>query len=602
MSESQAKPESSPVDSPAAIPQAIIQTAQQVAVGRLKTRLWWLTAVCALLAIGLIVSSYRAQGRPIRIQFSDGYGLKVGDTLRYRGIDVGAVSGVVLAQDLQSVDVNVLLAPGHENIAVEGSRFWIQRARLRLGEVTGLDTVLGANYLGVIPGAAGAKLQREFVGLETPLAMNSGDSAEIAIQFPAGEGLQTGDQVRYRGIGVGEVTYVELSERAEEVKVGVRLVGAARQFARSGTQFWIERPRLDLTEVRGLETLIAGRYITFQSTLQESAPQREFVGLADPPPMPRRDGDLEIELDATRRLGLVRGAPIIYRGLEVGRVANVNLSKDGASVKVAAIIDTEYSELVRVNSKWWAVGGIEFDAGLRGVKVSVESLSAWIRGGIAFATPPEPGDKVVTGHRFMLEPQPQPDWLEWQPRIAVGNYGKSATGLDPPTPIRVVASWQSSWLGLYRRRTAQAWGLPLDDGSLRVPASFLQKARAADTAVTIEVAGKSLNFDPTKITANELSGAIALPNSVAVERWPRKNLLGNLPATTTLLVMNPELSEPLAIDQTRVSNIKDGDLSIAPGVTIPPTLDGSAVVDSASGKVIGLLVQREEGWFVSRLR
>jgi len=602
VSESEAKSEPSSVDSPAAIPQAIIQTAQQVTVGRLKTRLWWLTAVCALLAIGLIVSSYRAQGRPIRIQFSDGYGLKVGDTLRYRGIDVGAVSGVVLAKDLQSVDVNVLLAPGHESIAVEGSQFWIQRARLRLGEVTGLDTVLGANYLGVIPGAAGAPLQREFVGLETPLAMTSGDSAEIAIQFPAGEGLQTGDQVRYRGIGVGEVTYVELSERADEVKVGVRLVGAARQFARSGTQFWIERPRLDLTEVRGLETLIAGRYITFQSTLQESTPQWEFVGLADPPPMPRRDGDLEIELDAPRRLGLVRGAPIIYRGLEVGRVANVNLSKDGASVKVAGIIDTEYCELVRVNSKWWTVGGIEFDAGLRGVKVSVESLSAWIRGGIAFATPPEPGDKVVTGHRFMLEPQPQPEWLEWQPRIAVGNFGKSATGVAPPTPIRVVASWQSSWLGLYRRRTAQAWGLPLDDGSLHVPASFLQKARVADTAVTIEVAGKSLNFDPTKITANELSGAIALPNSVAVERWPRKNLLGNLPATTTLLVMNPELIEPLAIDQTRVSNVKDGDLSIAPGVTIPPTLDGSPVVDSATGKVIGLLVQREEGWFVSRLR
>ncbi len=602
MSESESVTSDKPTDQPSIIPQAAVKTAQQVSAGRLKTRLWWLTAICALLAIALTISSFRAQGKPIRIQFEDGYGLKVGDTLRYRGIDVGAVSSVALSQDLQSVEVNVLLTPGHENIAVDGSQFWIQRARLRLGEVTGLETVLGANYLGVIPGPADGKQQREFIGLETPLAMTSGNSEEISIQFPAGEGLQVGDQVRYRGIGVGEVTYVELSERAEDVKVGVRLVGTARQFARSGTQFWIERPRLDLTEVRGLDTLIAGRYITFQSTLQESAPQSEFVGLADPPPMPRRDGDLEIELDAPRRLGLVRGAPITYRGLEIGRVANVNLSKDGASVKVVAIIDTEYSELVRTNSKWWAVGGIEFDAGLRGVKVSVESLSSWIRGGIAFATPPEPGERVVTGHRFMLEAQPQPEWLEWQPRIAVGSFGRSSTGLEPPTPVRVVASWQASWLGLYRRRTVQTWGLALDNGTLHIPATFLQKAREADSAVTIEVAGTSLSYEPGKAAIQSATGAINLPDSVVVDRWSRNNVVSELAASTTLLVINPELSEPLAIDHTRVSKSEVGNLSIAPGVSIAPTLEGSPVVDAATGKLIGMLVNSNDRWLVGKLQ
>jgi hypothetical protein len=146
-----------------------------------------------------------------------------------------------------------------------------------------------------------------------PLGFTDGQSLEIRVLFPAGEGLQEGDPVRYRGISVGEVTSVELASDAEAVAVGVRLVGASRELARVGTQFWIERPRLDLTEVRGLETLIGGRYIAMQPTTLGSPGNAqvsgEFTGLAEPPPLPRRDGSLEIELDASRRLGIVRGAP-----------------------------------------------------------------------------------------------------------------------------------------------------------------------------------------------------------------------------------------------------------------------------------------------------
>ena len=45
--------------------------------------------------------------------------------------------------------------------------------------------------------------------------------------------------------------------------------------------------------------------------------------------------------------GHCSGAPVVYRGLEVGKVVHVGLSKDGASVKVTAVVDSEYGELVR---------------------------------------------------------------------------------------------------------------------------------------------------------------------------------------------------------------------------------------------------------------
>ncbi len=584
-----------------AVPHAIVRTSQEVAVRRLHTRLWWLTGLCVLLAVGLVVSSFRTQGKTIGVHFLDGHGLKAGDTLRYRGIDVGSVAEVKISPDLLGVDVAIQLVPGNEKVAVDGSQFWIQRARLRLGQVAGLDTVLGAKYVGVIPGDPSAPLQAKFRGIETPLAITDGESAEIRIQFPAGEGLEVGDQIRFRGIAVGEVTFVELDGGLDSVAVGARLVGASRELAKAGTQFWIERPRLDLTEVRGLETLLGGRYIAMQPTTMSGIVQTSFVGLAEPPPLPRRDGSLEIELDASLRLGLVRGAPITYRGLEVGRVSSVGLASDGASVKVSATIDTDYSELVRANSKWWVIGGFAVDASLRGVHVSVESLSSWVRGGIAFATPPAPGERVVTGHRFMLEAEPQPEWLQWQPRIAVDRSQRLANGVELPRPLRVVASWKSSWLGLYRRHTVETWGLALSDTTLRVPAPFIRDASAASEPVTIEVAGKSFPFSAEQIRISGPIAALPIPDGAQVPLWPIENISNDWTDQNILLIVNPELNDPLAVDGTRLSVAADQTLVIAPGVAIAPPLSGSPVVNSATGKLFGLLIESDGRWTIGRL-
>ncbi len=582
-----------------AIPTASIVPAQTVAANRWRTRLWWLTAVCTVIAIGLAISSFRTQGKVLLVHFKEGHGLKAGDTLHYRGIDIGAVTKVVVADNLEGVDVVIQLAPGNEKFAVAGSEFWIQRARLRLGQMSGLDTVLGAKYVGVIPGDGAGKPQYEFTGLENPLGITDGEATEIRIQFPAGEGLEVGDAVRYRGIAVGEVTVVELTELADGVWVGVRLVGAARTFAQAGTQFWIERPRLDVTEIRGLETLIGGRYLALQPTTTSGTPQREFIGFAEPPPLPRRDGSLEIELDATDRGGLVRGAPITYRGLEVGRVANVGLSSDGATVKVQVVIDAEYSELVRENSKWWSIRGVQFELGLQGVQLSIDSLSSWLRGGIAFATPDQPGKRVVTGYRFTLAEKAEREWLRWQPHIAIGQSSNGELR-KIPKPIRVAATWQASWLGLYRRRSEQTWGLLLDDGSLRVPAKFVRAAVEAGDKVMIEIAGTSFPFDATQFETRGEVAKVKLPESVEGDRWPAGELNEIWSGKSILLVINPELSEPIAIDGSRITQQDAKGLSIARAIPISPTLDGSAVTNAESGTLIGLLTEVNGTWMVAK--
>lgn len=583
------------------VPRAVLKSPSDIRRGRMITRIWWLTAICAIVAIALVTTSLRSQGLSIQIAFEDGYGLKPGDTLRYRGIDVGTVTSVGVAQDMQSVNVGILLESGSEELAVEGSEFWIQRPRIQLGQIRGLETVVGAKYVGVLPGTTGGPQVIEFQGLETPLSFGDSDQTEIRIQFPAGEGLEVANPVRFRGIAIGEVTYVELSETADSVWVGVRLMRSASNLATAGTQFWIERPRLDLTEVRGLETLLGGRYIAMQPASQSGKLQNEFVGLAEAPPLPRRDGSLEIELDAPRRLGLVRGAPATYRGLEVGRISNVELSSDGASVKVGVIIEAEYTELVRANSVWWTISGIEFDANLKGVNLSVESLTAWIRGGIAFATPPSPGKIVVTGHRFMLQPEPQSEWLSWQPRIAISGNGARFGGVELPQPIRVVASWRASLLGLYRRRTTETWAIALNDGTLRVPSTFIDQAIEAGESVIIELAGQSFDFVPKASRDGTWVEKIEFAGNVNAKRFPADEISTSFSKDSVFLIVNSELSEPIALDITRVMFEEGVGLKLAPGIPISPELSGSPVIAAGTGKLYGLLVEGSDGWRIARI-
>ncbi|RMF43970.1 MAG: MCE family protein [Planctomycetota bacterium] len=581
---------------PPGIPAAVVRSVDQVRGDRARTRLWWLTGACLLIAIALMVISFRSRGEIIVIEFQQGHGIKPGDALRYRGVSVGQVQGVRLNDDLQRVQVEIALVPGNEAVSVEGSQFWIERPRIRIGQMSGLETVMGAKYVGVLPGPADGPRRDRFVGRESPLSMTEGEYVEIRIRFPTGEGLEVGDEVRYRGIAVGEVTGVELGESTSEVQVEVRLLGAARRLARAGTQFWIERPRLDLTEVRGLETLIAGRYIALEPSSDEGPVQTEFDGLGAPPPLPLREGSLEIELDASRRFGLVRGAPVTYRDVEVGRVSSVRISDDAASVKVTAVIDPRYAVLVRTNSRWWTTSGVKVDAGLQGVQVAIDSLSAWIRGGIAMATPDRPGPRVASGHRFVLEPEPLPEWLEWKPRIDLNRSAE--LGFALPQPVRVVSHWRTTWLGLPRTRSAAGWGLAVDDGRLMLPASLLQAGQ--DANVELQLAGVRLTSADVAYDSEGAIAWLAKPENLDVAVWPMARVAESWNGRSMLLVVQGDSGDPTPVDASRAEQTGTA-IRLAPGISFPDTLEGAPVIDGETGYLVGLLLQRNGRWEIHPL-
>ena len=109
--------------------------------GLRQTRMWWLTAACAAVALVLVATAWHSSGPRVTIEFVEGHGLRPGDSVRLRGIDVGIVERVVLNPALDRVEVTAELMQEASAIAREGTLFWIERPEVALSAVRGLDTV-----------------------------------------------------------------------------------------------------------------------------------------------------------------------------------------------------------------------------------------------------------------------------------------------------------------------------------------------------------------------------------------------------------------------------------------------------------------------------
>jgi len=559
------------------------------------TRLWWLTAACLAVAIAITVASLPAHGPTITIHFDQGHGLKPGDALKHLGIEIGEVTAVRLRHDSAGVRVEVQLQPDAAGIARKGSQFWVARPQVSLSRVSNLETVVGAKYLGVLPGPRDAPPANVFQGTETPLTLLDTDSREITIRFSQGYSLAAGDPIRFRGMNVGEVVEVRLHDDLKSVDVLARLSGNAKRLARSGSQFWVERPLVGVTEVRGLDTIVGGRYLAVLPGPTGGEPRAEFVGQDIAPAGELAEGGLRILLEEDRQAGLVRGAPILYRGSRVGKILSVGLATDAATVQAWAFIEPDYVDLIRSDTKFWAKSGFDVSLGFTGITLDADSLAAIALGGIELATPDPPGRRVTTGHRFTVAPEVDDDWLDWRPRITIG-----AAALPErkalPAPIAASLRWQTSQLGFTRDRQHQGWVLPVEGNRLLGPTDLFRPRAEALDKTQLSAAGNTYTVTANMIEAGGAISYLQLPvdaaNSSADSFWP-KSYLRQAVKPEDCLVVAGTASDRFPIDSTRFL-AKDDRWRIDPSLSLDASLHGASVVAQSDGKVIGLLILGDE--------
>ena len=209
---------------------------------------------------------------------------------------------------------------------------------------------------------------------------------QITIEFKTAEGVEAGKtKIKYKSIEIGIVDSLEFSKDFASVILHVDMSKDSEAFLRRETRFWVIKPRLGLRGVSGLSTLVSGAFIEIEPG--NGARRNHFIGLETPPVVKVEEAGKRIVL-LTRRLGSVdAGSPIYYQGILAGEVLGYELGNDRKSIFVHAFIKSPFDELVRGNTRFWNVSGIDISVDSEGVNVRTESMSSFLFGGIAFETP-----------------------------------------------------------------------------------------------------------------------------------------------------------------------------------------------------------------------
>ncbi len=207
-----------------------------------RMSLAWVVPILALGIVGYLVWSQvmREQGEMITIRFVDAGGLEPGSEIKHRGVTVGVVREVKLAEDWKRVDVHAELVPGASGLAVEGTKFWVVRAQVSFGKIAGLDTLLGPRYIAMQPGLVDQPKQVAFVALDQAPATEptSDGSLRLVLMSDRLGTLSPGNPVLYREIRVGTVRGAQLTNDATKVMISIDIDPKYTPLIHAKTRFW----------------------------------------------------------------------------------------------------------------------------------------------------------------------------------------------------------------------------------------------------------------------------------------------------------------------------------------------------------------------------
>lgn len=206
------------------------------------------------------------------------------------------------------------------------------------------------------------------------------------ITFKTADGIEAGKtKIKFKNVEIGVVESVQFSKDFTHVLLTAQFHHDTDSFLRRGTRFWVVKPRLGLRGVSGLHTLVSGAYIEIEPG--QGAKRTHFIGLETPPVVNAGEDGKEVVLISNKLGSIDAGSPIYYQGITAGEVLGYELGNDRKSIYIHAFIRSPLDELIKSNTRFWNVSGMDISMDADGFKMKTESMQSLLFGGIAFETP-----------------------------------------------------------------------------------------------------------------------------------------------------------------------------------------------------------------------
>ena len=522
------------------LPEAVVSTRRhQISI------VWFVPLVALLIGGWLVYKTLSEKGPTITISFKSAEGLEAGKTkIKYKNVELGQVMKIHLTPDLSRVLVTAELDHAAQDFLSANTRFWIVRARVAAGQVSGLGTLFSGAYIGLDPGKPGLP-GTQFVGLETPPVVTTDlPGRHFRLHASRLGSLDIGAPVYYRQIKVGQVVGYKLEEDGQAVTVKIFINDPIDKLVYQNTRFW---------NASGLDFAIDANGIRVNT---ESIVTIMFGGVAFDTPAnlepggPAEDGDNFKLYESRERIfdktyskkarwllyfegsvrGLTVGSPVEFRGIPVGQVLDINMEYDSEkkAFLIPVLIDIE-QERIKV------VGEMDqSDYKKRNDYLVEQGMRAQLKTG-----------SLITGQLYVeldFHPDAEPAQINWQ-----GRYPQMPT---VPTSMDEITTSLTQLLKKLEKLPIEQIGNDLRDtiqGAKRlVNSAELQEAIAALNATLNQAQQFAATLN--KVITPELRSAVANLNTTL--KHTRK-LAQNFDRTVV-----PELDATLQEAQVTLKAIK----------------------------------------------
>jgi paraquat-inducible protein B len=402
----------------AAVPRATTRRSRRISV------IWVIPLVAVAIGGWLAWDTWSKEGPTIRISFDSGEGLQAGQSqLKYKDIVFGTVKSLELSPDHTHVVVTVATTHEAKPLLTDQTVFWVVKARLFAGNVSGLETLLSGVYIGMMPGQAGGKAQHKFVGHEDPPILQAnvpGHTFQLKAERLGS--ISVGSPVFFRDLDVGQVLGWDIADMAEYVTIRAFVRAPYDSYVHDETRFWnasgvsvkLAGAGVDV-QMESLKALLLGG-IAFETPKAES---RTEISLENHVFPLFRDRERADAASYTRRIpvvsyfpgsvsGLAHGSDVTMHGLVIGRVTDVRLSYDAAKDVVVAPVryEVEPERVVGIGKEVFKTDAEGVDElvkrGLRATLQSASLITGQQNVALDFVTDAPPATVTMEGEDFVL--------------------------------------------------------------------------------------------------------------------------------------------------------------------------------------------------------
>ena len=317
---------------------------------------WLIPAAAVIFAAWLSAQEWLFGPHSMNVHFANVEGIKPGAPVRYKGVEVGSVDQIRLDEDLSGATL-VLEITGLEGNLGPGTRIWIERPSLALGEI---GSLISGPYLAIAPGGEGEV--EELEGLDAPPIIEPAEPGRIFVLTDEnGEGLEAEAPVRFRGLEVGRVLGKRFGEDGS-VEFPVFLEGEHTELVREATVFWRAGGLAVQTGAGGMEVDLPSLASLGTGAVSFDTPDVLEGKQVEPGARFALYGTRDAAATATsgprfpytivfdQPVGdFAQGAPVTLAGKQVGRVAGTTLevAPDGSALvtPVTIVIDARQMEM-----------------------------------------------------------------------------------------------------------------------------------------------------------------------------------------------------------------------------------------------------------------